>query len=115
MYFIIAFLLALLDPTAFAFGLLLALGGVTCVLSFFYVNARFVMAVIMIALARAVIHLMSVDFGTEALSIIQAFEPFFKITDALLGVGLYFFILIGIFAGGPVHGESIYQLIKRQR
>ncbi|CAM0790845.1 hypothetical protein [Acinetobacter beijerinckii] len=115
MYYLLMLLLAILDPTAFTFGVMISLCSLIFVLSLFYVNFRVLIMVILIVFARFTINnFLLVDMGQEQLATFAKFDSMFKLADILLGILLIISILMGVVIGRPLIGESLYQVIRRQ-
>lgn len=115
MYYLLMLLLAILDPTAFTFGVMISLCSLIFVLSLFYVNFRVLIMVILIVFARFTINnFLLVDMGQEQLATFAKFDSMFKLADILLGILLIISILMGVIIGRPLIGESLYQVIRRQ-
>ncbi len=109
MYFLIMLFLAVIDPTAVTVGILIALSTLVFVLSIFYVNAKYIFFVISIALTRFILNnILLVDIEPDKFIVLMV--DAFKWLDILLAILLSLSLMIGIFIGRPLSGESLYQL-----
>ena len=109
MYFLIMLFLAVIDPTAATIGILIALSTLVFVLSIFYVNAKYIFFVISIALTRFILNnILLVDIEPDKFIVLMV--DAFKWLDILLAILLSLSLMIGIFIGRPLSGESLYQL-----
>ena len=109
MYFLIMLFLAVIDPTAVTVGILIALSTLVFVLSIFYVNAKYIFFVISIALTRFILNnILLVDIEPDKFIVLMV--EAFKWLDILLAILLGLSLMIGIFIGRPLSGESLYQL-----
>ncbi|MDH2020739.1 hypothetical protein N5J41_16550 [Acinetobacter ursingii] len=109
MYFLIMLFLAVIDPTAVTVGILIALSTLVFVLSIFYVNAKYIFFVISIALTRFILNnILLVDIEPDKFIVLMV--EAFKWLDILLAILLSLSLMIGIFIGRPLSGESLYQL-----
>ena len=112
MYFLIMLFLAVIDPTAVTVGILIALSTLVFVLSIFYVNAKYIFFVISIALTRFILNnILLVDIEPDKFIVLMV--EAFKWLDILLAILLSLSLMIGIFIGRPLSGESLYQLAVR--
>ena len=112
MYFLIMLFLAVIDPTAVTVGILIALSTLVFVLSIFYVNAKYIFFVISIALTRFILNnILLVDIEPDKFIVLMV--EAFKWLDILLAILLGLSLMIGIFIGRPLSGESLYQLAVR--
>ena len=112
MYFLIMLFLAVIDPTAVTVGILIALSTLVFVLSIFYVNAKYIFFVISIALTRFILNnILLVDIEPDKFIVLMV--DAFKWLDILLAILLSLSLMIGIFIGRPLSGESLYQLAVR--
>ncbi|MDH2073068.1 hypothetical protein N5J44_16305 [Acinetobacter ursingii] len=101
--------LAVIDPTAVTVGILIALSTLVFVLSIFYVNAKYIFFVISIALTRFILNnILLVDIEPDKFIVLMV--EAFKWLDILLAILLSLSLMIGIFIGRPLSGESLYQL-----
>lgn len=109
MYFLIMLFLAVIDPTAVTVGILISLSTLVFVLSIFYVNAKYIFFVISIALTRFILNnILLVDIEPDKFIVLMV--EAFKWLDILLAILLSLSLMIGIFIGRPLSGESLYQL-----
>ena len=109
MYFLIMLFLAVIDPTAVTVGILIALSTLVFVLSIFYVDAKYIFFVISIALTRFILNnILLVDIEPDKFIVLMV--EAFKWLDILLAILLSLSLMIGIFIGRPLSGESLYQL-----
>ena len=109
MYFLIMLFLAVIDPTAVTVGILIALSTLVFVLSIFYVDAKYIFFVISIALTRFILNnILLVDIEPDKFIVLMV--DAFKWLDILLAILLSLSLMIGIFIGRPLSGESLYQL-----
>lgn len=112
MYFLIMLFLAVIDPTAVTIGILIALSTLVFVLSIFYVDAKYIFFVISIALTRFILNnILLVDIEPDKFIVLMV--EAFKWLDILLAILLGLSLMIGIFIGRPLSGESLYQLAVR--
>ena len=117
MFYLLAFILAFLDPTAFAFGLMFSVVCTMLALGFFYVNARVVFMVFLIAIMRLVIQTFILpDFGlpAESMPIFININSVFKWLDIIMGVAYGVLILLGMVNGRPLTGPSLYEIIQHR-
>ena len=109
MYFLIMLFLAVIDPTAATIGILIAISTLVFVLSIFYVDAKYIFFVISIALTRFILNnILLVDIEPDKFIVLMV--DAFKWLDILLAILLSLSLMIGIFIGRPLSGESLYQL-----
>ena len=109
MYFLIMLFLAVIDPTAATIGILIAISTLVFVLSIFYVEAKYIFFVISIALTRFILNnILLVDIEPDKFIVLMV--EAFKWLDILLAILLSLSLMIGIFIGRPLSGESLYQL-----
>jgi len=112
MYFLIMLFLAVIDPTAATIGILIAISTLVFVLSIFYVDAKYIFFVISIALTRFILNnILLVDIEPDKFIVLMV--DAFKWLDILLAILLSLSLMIGIFIGRPLSGESLYQLAVR--
>lgn len=112
MYFLIMLFLAVIDPTAVTIGILIAISTLVFVLSIFYVDAKYIFFVISIALTRFILNnILLVDIEPDKFIVLMV--EAFKWLDILLAILLSLSLMIGIFIGRPLSGESLYQLAVR--
>lgn len=112
MYFLIMLFLAVIDPTAVTVGILIALSTLVFVLSIFYVDAKYIFFVISIALTRFILNtIFLVDIEPDKFIVLMV--DAFKWLDILSAILLSLSLMIGIFIGRPLSGESLYQLAVR--
>ena len=112
MYFLIMLFLAVIDPTAATIGILIAISTLVFVLSIFYVDAKYIFFVISIALTRFILNnILLVDIEPDKFIVLMV--EAFKWLDILLAILLSLSLMIGIFIGRPLSGESLYQLAVR--
>ncbi len=112
MYFLIMLFLAVIDPTAVTIGILIAISTLVFVLSIFYVDAKYIFFVISIALTRFILNnILLVDIEPDKFIVLMV--DAFKWLDILLAILLSLSLMIGIFIGRPLSGESLYQLAVR--
>ncbi|WP_329417945.1 hypothetical protein [Acinetobacter indicus] len=104
--------LAVIDPTAVTVGILIALSTLVFVLSIFYVDAKYIFFVISIALTRFILNtIFLVDIEPDKFIVLMV--DAFKWLDILSAILLSLSLMIGIFIGRPLSGESLYQLAVR--
>ena len=104
--------LAVIDPTAATIGILIAISTLVFVLSIFYVDAKYIFFVISIALTRFILNnILLVDIEPDKFIVLMV--DAFKWLDILLAILLSLSLMIGIFIGRPLSGESLYQLAVR--
>lgn len=117
MFYLLATILALLDPTAFAFGLMFSAVCAMLALGLFYVNARVVFMVFLIAIMRLVIQTFILpDFGlpAESMPIFTNINSVFKWLDLIMGIAYGLLILLGMVNGRPLTGPSVYEIIQHR-
>ncbi|RCT89638.1 hypothetical protein [Acinetobacter baumannii] len=119
MFYLFALILALLDPTAFAFGLALSVCCMMFALGFFYVNARIVLMIVLVALMRFFVNTVMLpefgDLNADHLTLFTSINSALKWLDLLMGIGFSLLVVMGVVNGRPMTGLSMYEVIRKYR
>ncbi|MCE7534300.1 hypothetical protein LZV35_18275 [Acinetobacter nosocomialis] len=107
--------MAMLEPTAFAYALILSLACLMLVLGFFYVNARVVFMVFAALVARLMLVIFLADLNPDMNAQFAWIDPITQWIDIILGVLFSLLVFIGVINGGSVTGLSVYEMLQQRK